>query len=68
MRLFALMLISGALVIFVHDFAYRRADTEGTGDYELGGWITHAGTDMIILTIVLAVVALAYTSSIKRVR
>jgi hypothetical protein len=62
MRLFGLMLGAGGIVTFVHDFTYRRADTAGTGDYELGGWITHAGTDMLIVTVVLATIALAYTS------
>ena len=66
MRLFGLMLLAGGLVTFVHDLAYRRADTANTGDYELGGWITHAGTDMVILTIVLVTTALAYTSAPRR--
>ena len=66
MRLFWLLIVAGGIVVFVHDFAYRRADSAGTGDYELSGWLTHAGTDMFITTIVLAVAALAYTSSRAR--
>jgi hypothetical protein len=52
-----LMLATGAVVIFVHDFAYRRVDS-GVGQYELGGIISHAGADMVILTVILAAVCL----------
>ncbi len=49
-----LLIIGGLIVTFIHDYAYRRADTTGTGDYEFGGVVSHAGTDMLILTAVLA--------------
>jgi hypothetical protein len=46
----------GTAVIVVHDYTYRRVDT-GQGDYDLGGLITHAGADMVILTAILVSVA-----------
>lgn len=47
--------ILGVTVIIIHDYAYRRADAgRGEGDYEFGGLITHAGADMVILSLVLA--------------
>ncbi len=52
-----LLTVGGLIVTFVHDYAYRRADTAGTGDYEFGGLVSHAGTDMLILTAVLAFTA-----------
>jgi len=60
LRLFALLMVTGVLVTFVHDYAYRRVDDEGSGDYEFGGLISHAGTDMLIITIVIAGVAVLY--------
>ncbi len=61
MRLPALLFAAGLLITGVHDYAYRRADTTGTGDYELGGFISHAGTDMLIVTVVLTLVALFWS-------
>ncbi len=52
-----LLLLVGLLVTFVHDYAYRRADSASTGDYELGGLVSHAGTDLLVLTVVLTLVA-----------
>ncbi len=59
-RLFALLMVAGVLVTFVHDYAYRRVDGGELGDYEFGGLITHAGTDMLILTIILATIVALY--------
>ncbi len=60
--LFALLIVVGLMVTFVHDYAYRRADVTGTGDYEFGGLLSHAGTDILIVTLVLALVALMWTN------
>lgn len=54
-----LLLTVGAFTTAVHDYAYRRV---GGADYELGGWISHAGTDMLTVTIALALVALIWES------
>jgi len=54
------LLVSGLFVTAVHDYAYRRVDTAGEGDYELWGLVTHAGSDMIITTLVLATIALLW--------
>ncbi len=64
--LFALLILAGAMVTFVHDYAYRRADVTGTGDYEFGGLLSHAGTDILIVTVVLAVVALTWALAARR--
>lgn len=53
-----IMLLTGGMAVFVHDFAYRRVDT-GEGQYEFGGLISHAGADMIVVTIILTLVSLA---------
>ncbi len=62
LKLFALLIASGVAITFVHDYAYRRADVTGSGDYEIGGLVSHAGTDMLILTAVLAIVAWLWVS------
>ncbi len=62
LKLFALLMAVGVAVTFIHDYAYRRADVTGTGDYEFGGLVSHAGTDMLITTAVLAVVAVLWTN------
>ena len=54
---FLLLLATGIIATFIHDYAYRRG---GGDDFELGGWISHAGTDMLIVTAALAVVALVW--------
>lgn len=61
-----LLLVVGLLVTFVHDYAYRRADVTGTGDYEFGGLVSHAGTDILVTTAVLAVVAVLWTHRSRR--
>lgn len=53
-QLYVLLVAVGVLITFVHDYAYRRADSAGTGDYELGGLVSHAGTDILVVTLVLA--------------
>ncbi len=53
----ALIAVTGGFVTFVHDYAYRRV---GGDDYEFGGLISHAGTDMLITTLACTLVALAY--------
>ncbi len=65
-RLFVLLMMTGVVVTFVHDYAYRRADDEGFGDYEFGGLISHAGTDMLIVTTIVATVAVFYARSRER--
>lgn len=55
--LFALLVVAGLMITFVHDYAYRRGDVTGTGDYELNGLVSHAGTDILIVTVILAVTA-----------
>ncbi len=60
MSLFLLLIVVGLMVTFVHDYAYRRADITGDGDYEFGGLLSHAGTDIIVTTLVLALVALMW--------
>lgn len=61
MRLFWLLLGAGGATIVIHEFLYRRFTLDG--DYEFGGVITHAGVDMTIQAIIVAVVGLAYASS-----
>lgn len=51
-----LLLFVGAATVFVHDFAYRRVD-QGDGQYELGGWISHAGADMVVTTLFIVMTA-----------
>lgn len=53
------LLAAGLILVAVHDFAYRRVDG-GEGDYELGGLVTHAGADMIIVTGILFLIALLW--------
>lgn len=53
----AILAAAGLTLAGVHDYAYRRA---GGDDFELGGLLSHAGSDMVILTVVLAVVALVW--------
>lgn len=65
LRLFVLLMATGFMVTFVHDYAYRRVDT-GEGDYEFGHLISHAGTDMVIVTLVIATVALLYVRGARR--
>ncbi len=66
LRLFALLMVTGLVVTFVHDYAYRRVDSQATGEYEFGGLLSHAGTDMLITTVVIAIVAMLYARSAKR--
>ncbi len=66
LKQFALLMTTGLLVLLVHDFAYRRADVTGAGDYEFGGLVSHAGTDILVTTAVLAVVALLWTNRSRR--
>lgn len=56
-RLALLVLLVGVITTFVHDYAYRRVDT-GSGEYELGGLISHAGSDMLVVVFVLTLVVL----------
>lgn len=53
----AVLFTTGLILTFVHDYAYRRV---GGDDYELGGLVSHAGTDMLTVTIALALVALIW--------
>lgn len=61
-KLFALLSTVGLMVVGVHDYAYRRGDVGGTGDYELGGLITHAGTDMVVLTVIISAAAVLWAN------
>ncbi len=63
LRLFALLMVAGFVVTFIHDYAYRRVASRATGEYEFGGLLSHAGTDMLIVTVVLSVVAVLYARS-----
>ncbi len=63
MRLAGLLLLSGLVITGVHDYAYRRG---GGGDLELGGLVSHAGTDMLIMTVLLAAVALLWQAAGRR--
>lgn len=49
-----LLLVTGLFVTAVHDYAYRRV---GGTDYELGGLVSHAGSDMLITTFALIITA-----------
>lgn len=49
--------LAGLFATAIHDYAYRRVDG-GAGDYELGGLLSHAGSDMVIVTGLLVLVAL----------
>ncbi len=60
--LFALLLATGLVLMFFHDYAYRRADVTNTGDYEFGGLVSHAGADILATTLVLAGLAVLYVS------
>jgi hypothetical protein len=62
LKLFALLMSAGLTILLVHDYAYRRADVTGEGDYELGGLVSHAGTDILLTTFVLAFVAVLWTT------
>ncbi len=65
LRLFALLMVTGIIITFIHDYAYRRVDRGEFGDYEFGGLISHAGTDMLTIALILAGVAGFYTRSRK---
>lgn len=41
-------LVTGAILVALHEGLYRRTAAPGEADYELGGFITHAGIDMAI--------------------
>ncbi len=56
-RIFLVLMAVGFMVMAIHDYAYRRADVTGLGDYEFGGVISHAGTDILITTLVISTVA-----------
>lgn len=56
-RLPLLLGVTGSFITGVHDYAYRRV---GGDDYEFGGLISHAGSDMLVVTIALASVALLW--------
>lgn len=62
LKLFALLIAAGLTLLLVHDFAYRRADVTGTGDYEFGGLVSHAGADIFVTTLILAGVASLWAS------
>lgn len=59
LKLPLLLGLAGTFITAVHDYAYRRV---GGDDYELGGLISHAGTDMLTVTLALALVALIWES------
>ncbi len=62
LKLFALLIASGLVLLLVHDFAYRRADVFGTGDYEFGGLISHGGADILVTALILSALAVLWTS------
>lgn len=58
--LFCTLMAAGIMVTLIHDYAYRRADVAGSGDYEFGGTISHAGADMLITTFAISTVAVLW--------
>lgn len=50
----AVLFTVGLLVTALHELAYRQT---GGSDFELGGLISHAGTDMLAVVIALSVIA-----------
>lgn len=52
-----LLLAVGLFVTAVHDYAYRRV---GGDDYEFGGLISHAGSDMIVVVVALVLMSAAW--------
>ena len=55
-----LLLVAGFFVTAVHDYAYRRV---GGTDYEFGGLVSHAGSDMLITTFALVITAILWLNS-----
>lgn len=53
------LIVSGLFVTFVHEFTYRRT---GGDDFELGGYVSHAGTDMLIVMFASTITALLWSS------
>lgn len=62
LKIFMLLLVTGTALLLVHDFAYRRADVTGTGDYEFGGLVSHAGADILVTTLILSAMGVLYMS------
>ncbi len=58
--LFLVLMATGFMVTVIHDYAYRRADVTNSGDYEFGGFVSHAGTDILIATFAIAAVAILW--------
>ncbi len=59
-RMFLVLLATGLMVTIIHDYAYRRADITMTGDYEFGGFVSHAGTDILIATFAISSAAILW--------
>lgn len=69
MRLTLLVLGTGFLGVIFHESVYRRTIEPGEGDYDLSGLITHAGVDMILLTLGISLMVWLVTSSfLDRIR
>jgi hypothetical protein len=66
LKLFALLMSTGLALLLVHDFAYRRADVTGSGDYEFGGIISHAGADILVVTLIISAMAVLWTTRSTR--
>ena len=49
-----LLLGVGLFITGVHDYAYRRV---GGADYELWGLVSHAGSDMLVVTFAVVIAA-----------
>lgn len=49
-------LVTGLILVVVHEGIYRRTVTAGESDYELGGLITHAGIDILGAVLIISFV------------
>jgi len=65
LRLPLLLLVAGLVVMGIHDFTYRSV---GGTDFVLGGLISHAGTDILITTAILAGVGLLWEIPLRGLR
>lgn len=53
MKTTRLALLTGAFGVLVHEVIYRQTISPGEADYELYGTITHAGVDLVLLTLLI---------------
>lgn len=53
------LIVAGLFVTFVHEFTYRRT---GGDDYELWGYVSHAGSDMLVVVVASALAGALWSS------